>query len=137
MIWKNISKASQSPIEMFDTWILLKPSHTHFFFIWIIGNEDRGGMAELIMLIKSSKVPIICMCNDRNHQKIRSLANHCFDLRFYRPRPEQIRSAMMSICFKEKVKIEPSALTELIVGCNQDVRQTRSLFFSSKGSTAT
>merc|ERR1719436_1279942 len=30
---------------------------------------------------------------------------------------------MMSICFKEKVKIEPGALTELIVGCNQDVRQ--------------
>ena len=80
-------------------------------------------MAELIGLIKTSKVPVICMCNDRNHQKIRSLANHCFDLRFYRPRPEQIKAAMMSICFKEKVKIEPGALTELIVGCNQDVRQ--------------
>lgn len=80
-------------------------------------------MAELIGLIKTSKVPIICMCNDRNHQKIRSLANHCFDLRFHRPRPEQIKAAMMSICFKEKVKIEPGALTELIVGCNQDVRQ--------------
>ena len=80
-------------------------------------------MAELILLIKSSKVPIICMCNDRNHQKIRSLANHCFDLRFNRPRPEQIRAAMMSICFKEKIKIEPNALMELIVGCNQDVRQ--------------
>ena len=46
------------------------------------GNEDRGGMAELINLIKASKVPVIAMCNDRNHQKIRSLANHCFDLRF-------------------------------------------------------
>lgn len=48
------------------------------------GNEDRGGMAELIGLIKSSKIPVICMCNDRNSQKIRSLANHCFDLRFQR-----------------------------------------------------
>lgn len=35
------------------------------------GNEDRGGIAELIQLIKSSHVPIICMCNDRNHPKIR------------------------------------------------------------------
>ena len=50
------------------------------------GNEDRGGMAELIGLIKSSKIPVICMCNDRNAQKIRSLANHCFDLRFQRYR---------------------------------------------------
>jgi len=87
------------------------------------GNEDRGGIAELISLLKTAKVPVIAMCNDRNHQKIRSLANHCFDLRFQRPRPEQIKAAMLSICFKEKIKIEPSALNELIVGCGQDVRQ--------------
>ena len=30
---------------------------------------------------------------------------------------------MMSICFKEKIKITPDALTQLIVGCNQDIRQ--------------
>ena len=87
------------------------------------GNEDRGGVAELINLIKSSKVPIIAMCNDRNHQKIRSLVNHCFDLRFSRPRVEQIKAAMMSVCFKEKVQIQTEALSELIVGCGQDVRQ--------------
>lgn len=87
------------------------------------GNEDRGGMAELIQLLKQSRIPVICMCNDRNHSKIRSLANHCYDLRFYRPRPEQIKAAMMSICFKEKLKVDPNALSELIVGCNQDVRQ--------------
>ncbi len=87
------------------------------------GNEDRGGVAELIGLIRKSKIPVVCMCNDRNHQKIRSLANYCFDLRFQRPRAEQIRAAMLSICFKEKIKIAPDALNELIVGCNQDVRQ--------------
>ena len=87
------------------------------------GNEDRGGVAELINLIKNSKVPVICMCNDRNHQKIKSLANHCFDLRFSRPRVEQIKAFMMSVCFREKIQIEPEALTELIIGCGQDVRQ--------------
>src|SRR6185437_12339540 len=45
---------------------------------------DRGGMAELIALIKQSKVPIICCCNDRSSPKIRSLANHCLDLRLRR-----------------------------------------------------
>lgn len=55
------------------------------------GNEDRGGVQELIQLVKSARVPIICMCNDRNHPKIRSLANYCFDLRFSKPRAEQIR----------------------------------------------
>ena len=55
------------------------------------GNEDRGGVAELIQLLKGSRIPVVCMCNDRNHPKIRSLANHCFDLRFHRPKVEQIR----------------------------------------------
>ena len=42
-------------------------------------------------MIKSTKVPIICICNDRNDAKVRTLANHCFDLRFYKPKVEQIK----------------------------------------------
>ncbi|XP_047034174.1 replication factor C subunit 1 [Helicoverpa zea] len=91
------------------------------------GNEDRGGLQELIALIKSSSVPIICMCNDRNSQKMRSLVNYCYDLRFSKPRVDQIKSAMLSICFKEGIKIPPDVLTQLIVSANQDVRQTLNL----------
>lgn len=88
------------------------------------GNQDRGGMAELIAVIKSSKVPVICMCNDRHHEKIRSLANHCFDLRFARPHLNQIKGPMMSILFKEGVKISPKTIEDIIQATNNDVRQT-------------
>ncbi|XP_017081751.2 replication factor C subunit 1 [Drosophila eugracilis] len=88
------------------------------------GNEDRGGMQELIALIKDSSIPIICMCNDRNHPKIRSLVNYCYDLRFQRPRLEQIKGKIMSICFKEKVKISPAKLEEIIAATNNDIRQS-------------
>ncbi|KAG6458394.1 hypothetical protein O3G_MSEX010845 [Manduca sexta] len=91
------------------------------------GNEDRGGLQELINLIKMTSVPIICMCNDRNSQKMRSLVNYCYDLRFNRPRVDQIKSAMMSICFKEGLKVAPDVLSQLIVAANQDVRQTLNL----------
>ncbi|XP_073898550.1 replication factor C subunit 1 isoform X3 [Castor canadensis] len=87
------------------------------------GSEDRGGIQELIALIKQTKIPIICMCNDRNHPKIRSLVHYCFDLRFQRPRVEQIKGAMMSIAFKEGLKIPPPAMNEIILGANQDIRQ--------------
>ncbi|XP_061438963.1 replication factor C subunit 1 isoform X2 [Rhineura floridana] len=87
------------------------------------GNEDRGGIQELIDLIKHTKVPIICMCNDRNHPKIRSLVHYCFDLRFHRPRVEQIKGSMMSIAFKEGLKIPPPAMNEIILAANQDIRQ--------------
>lgn len=87
------------------------------------GNEDRGGIQELIGLIKHTKIPIICMCNDRNHPKIRSLVHYCFDLRFQRPRVEQIKGAMLSIAYKEGLKIPPPAMNEIILGANQDIRQ--------------
>lgn len=88
------------------------------------GNEDRGGMQELIALIKDSSVPIICMCNDRNHQKMRSLVTHCYDLRFQRPKIAQIKGAMMTICFKENIKLAPSVVEEVIAATNNDIRQT-------------
>lgn len=33
---------------------------------------DRGGMQELIQVIKRSKVPIICIANDDSNTKVRS-----------------------------------------------------------------
>uniref|UniRef100_A0A182VVU8 Replication factor C subunit 1 n=1 Tax=Anopheles minimus TaxID=112268 RepID=A0A182VVU8_9DIPT len=103
------------------------------------GNEDRGGMQELIALIKESHIPVICMCNDRNHPKIRSLVNYCFDLRFARPRVEQIKGAMMSVCFKEQMKLSPGVLEEIIAGTGGDVRQTLNhlaLYSAGKSSAA-
>ncbi|CAG9853876.1 unnamed protein product [Phyllotreta striolata] len=88
------------------------------------GNEDRGGIQELINLIKTSNVPIICMCNDRNHQKMRSLVNYCFDLKFTPPKINHIQGAMMSICFKEGLNIPLKVLIEIIAGTGCDIRQT-------------
>lgn len=34
--------------------------------------RDRGGVADLISNIKISKIPVICICNDRYTQKILS-----------------------------------------------------------------
>ncbi|XP_052764097.1 replication factor C subunit 1-like isoform X2 [Mya arenaria] len=87
------------------------------------GNQDRGGVQELVNLIKNTRIPIITMCNDRNHQKMRTLANYTFDLRFQRPRVEQIKGAVMSIAFKEGLTIPPPAVNEIILAANQDMRQ--------------
>ncbi|CAF4263886.1 unnamed protein product, partial [Rotaria magnacalcarata] len=69
----------------------------------VAGNEDRGGVQELISLIKRSRIPIICICNDRQHKKIRSLASYCYDLRFYRPTIVQIRARMLTILHRENI----------------------------------
>ncbi|KAK6020902.1 hypothetical protein OSTOST_13436 [Ostertagia ostertagi] len=96
------------------------------------GTEDRAGIAELIQIIKESKIPIICICNDRQHPKIRSLANYCFDVRFQKPRVEQIRARMMSIACQEKLKISKEELDQMIElsGWMKRVSVTRGKIFS-------
>jgi replication factor C subunit 1 len=47
-----------------------------------VSGKDRGGIAALIKIIKETKVPIICICNDRQSTKVRSLATHTYDLKF-------------------------------------------------------
>lgn len=55
------------------------------------GNEDRGGLQELVGLIKSTEVPIICICNDRFNTKVRTISTHSYDLKYPKLRVEQIR----------------------------------------------
>jgi replication factor C subunit 1 len=43
--------------------------------LWSAGG-DRGGVADLIQTIKISRIPIICICNDKYSQKLRSLRSH-------------------------------------------------------------
>ncbi|KAG3109906.1 hypothetical protein PI124_g10917 [Phytophthora idaei] len=84
---------------------------------------DRGGTAELIQLIKKSKTPIICICNDRQSQKVRSLANHSFDLRMRRPTKVQIGKRLMEIGLKEGLHMEKNAIEEAAERCGNDIRQ--------------
>lgn len=51
---------------------------------------DRGGVADLIASIKISKIPIICICNDRYSQKLKSLVNYCLPLNFRKPTKQQV-----------------------------------------------
>lgn len=46
---------------------------------------DRGGVQELTRLIKKTLIPIVCICNDRESPKVRTLATKCYDLVFARP----------------------------------------------------
>ncbi|KAF9180026.1 hypothetical protein BGZ51_006504 [Haplosporangium sp. Z 767] len=84
---------------------------------------DRGGIAQLIAFIKRTQVPIICICNDRQSPKVRSLVNSCFDMRFQRPQVNQVRSRLLTILHKEGRKIPPNVLDKLVSGSQSDIRQ--------------
>lgn len=83
---------------------------------------DRGGVADLIASIKISKVPIICICNDRYSQKLKSLINYCIPLNFRKPTKQQMAKRLMQIATQEGLKVNDIALEELADRVNGDVR---------------
>lgn len=88
---------------------------------------DRGGMAELIQLIKKTKVPIICACNDRSSPKVRSLTNYCMDLRFRKPEARQIVPRLTEICRQEGLSVGLNTIEELVASTQGDIRQILNL----------
>jgi replication factor C subunit 1 len=88
-----------------------------------MGGSDRGGIPELIKVIKLSKSPVICICNDRQSQKIRSLANNCYDLRVKRPTKMQIAKRLIEVAGSEGLTVEQNAAEILVEQCGNDIRQ--------------
>lgn len=86
---------------------------------------DRGGMAELTLMIKSTKVPIIAMANDK--QRVRSLAqsNHVLPLGFSRPTLQQTFARIASIAANEGLTtLSESVLRRIVESCQGDLRMT-------------
>lgn len=76
-----------------------------------MGSGDRGGIQQLIKFIKVSKIPIICICNDRSSPKMRSLVSHCLDLKFRKPTALQISGRLLRIAEKEGFSMDrPTAI---------------------------
>ncbi|GAV85834.1 AAA domain-containing protein/BRCT domain-containing protein [Cephalotus follicularis] len=66
---------------------------------------DRGGIADLIASIKISKIPIICICNDRYCQKLKSLVNYCLVLTFRKPTKQQMAKRLMQVAKSEGLEV--------------------------------
>lgn len=87
------------------------------------GNEDRGGISALIDIIKETKVPIICICNDHQNQKLKTLIKYCYDLKFAKPDKRQVSKRLVEICKSEGFDVEPNAVEFLCESVGNDIRQ--------------
>jgi replication factor C subunit 1 len=87
------------------------------------GNEDKGGISALIEIVKKTKVPIICICNDIWNRKLRSLVSHCYDLKFSKPEKPLVLRRLREICEKEKLFMEQLSLDNLYENSGGDIRQ--------------
>ncbi|TXT05015.1 hypothetical protein VHUM_03835 [Vanrija humicola] len=97
-----------------------------------MSSGDRGGVGALNALIKKTKIPMILICNDRSLPKMKPLWGTTFNLPFRKPSAAEIRSRILSILYKEKLKIPSNVVDELIGGVNSDIRQVLNMLSTYK-----
>ncbi|KAL9025561.1 MAG: hypothetical protein Q9196_005636 [Gyalolechia fulgens] len=93
---------------------------------------DRGGVGALAAVCKKSNIPMILICNDRKLPKMAPFDRVTYDLPFRRPSVDQIRSRIMTICFREQLKVPPNVINALIEGSNADIRQIINMLSTAK-----
>jgi replication factor C subunit 1 len=93
---------------------------------------DRGGVGALAAVVKKTKIPMILICNERRLPKMKPFDFIMADFKFVRPTTEQIRSRIMTILFREKMKLPPQAIDALIEGSHADIRQIINMISTAK-----
>ncbi|KAK5715829.1 DNA replication factor C complex subunit Rfc1 [Elasticomyces elasticus] len=93
---------------------------------------DRGGVGALAAVCKKSQIPMILICNDRKLPKMKPFDFVTYDLPFRRPTTDQIRSRIMTIAFREDLKLPPNVINALIEGSGADIRQVVNMISTAK-----
>ncbi len=87
-----------------------------------LSSSDRGGITALIESIKNTKTPIICICNDRHKPALKSLINHCFDIKISRPDKREIMKRIWFIMNEENMNIDLQIVEKMIESSGNDLR---------------
>lgn len=93
---------------------------------------DRGGVGALAAVCKKTHVPMILICNERKLPKMRPFDHVTYDLPFRKPTTDQVRSRIMTICYREGLNIPPNVVNALIEGSRADIRQIINMLSTAK-----
>lgn len=88
-----------------------------------MSSGDHGGAGALSSFCKITKMPLILICNDKSLPKMRTFDRVTFDLTFRRPSEVEVRSRLMTIAHREKIKLDPTVIGQLVQATNNDIRQ--------------
>lgn len=88
-----------------------------------MSSGDHGGAGALSQFCKITSMPMILICNDKSLPKMRTFDRTTYDLPFRRPSEIEVRSRLMTIAFREKVKLDPSVIGQMVQATSNDIRQ--------------
>lgn len=88
-----------------------------------MSSGDHGGAGALSAFCRITKMPMILICNDRSLPKMRTFDTVTYGLPFRRPTELEMRSRLLTIAHREKLKLEPSVIGQLVQATGNDIRQ--------------
>ncbi|ELA46310.1 hypothetical protein VCUG_02198 [Vavraia culicis subsp. floridensis] len=81
---------------------------------------DRGGIAELVQIIRDARMPVICICNDK--YAVRPLVNVCEEVTFRKLETRQILGRVRDIVREEGKDVKDKEIVEVCGMANNDMR---------------
>jgi replication factor C large subunit len=88
----------------------------------IAGKEDRGGVKELIRILKTTRSPIVLTANDAYNPRFSTLRKYCMVIPFKKPTVRETISHLKRVCTKEGVNADEEALKFIAERAGRDVR---------------
>ncbi|ODV90085.1 hypothetical protein CANCADRAFT_43772 [Tortispora caseinolytica NRRL Y-17796] len=88
-----------------------------------MSSGDTGGVGEMAKFCRTTNIPVILICNDKSLPKMRPFDKVTLDLPFRRPTADMIRSRIMSIAFRQGVKLNANIINSLVEFTHSDIRQ--------------
>ncbi|KAH0789978.1 DNA replication factor C, large subunit [Histomonas meleagridis] len=89
-----------------------------------MSSGDRGGVQALAKFISKTKIPIICICNDRNCDKLQSINKLVIDIPFDPPTQIEVAKRLLAICKQEGITLDRRQYIAITKITNGDIRST-------------
>ena len=88
----------------------------------IDSGNDYGFISTLIECIKETQIPIICICDNKFDQSIKSVLPYCVDMKMKKPTYQEVYPLIYDIVMKEKIRVKESQIKNLYEQSKGDIR---------------
>jgi len=107
---------------------LLKITHTFNGQqnVLVVSDIDSGGdygfLSSLTECLKETEIPIICICDDRYDQNIKTVTGLCQDIKMSKPTYKEVYPLIYEIVTRENIKMSKTMVDKLYEESNGDIR---------------
>lgn len=88
-----------------------------------MSSGDHGGAGALSAFCRITRMPMVLICNDKSLPKMRTFDRVTYDLPFRRPTETEVKARLMTIAHREKIKLDPTIIGQLVQATSNDIRQ--------------